>query len=435
MSETWITEALEALDAVRHGQSPPLEFLPAQDGESPRWIERPEALAEDPPPAGERAAVVVRTSGSSGTPKQTLLPWDALTTSAEMTAQALGGHGQWLLTLHPSYVAGLSVLTRSLIAGTEPVALLENSTDPQLFTDAAERLTDERRYAALVPTQLQRLLDAVEDHDAAEQLRTAHPTTEPNRAPQTGGDRLLAALRRFDAILLGGGPTSPALFNSARALDLQVIRTYGMAETCGGCIYDGYPLPGVSVSIGTHGRVVLSGPMVGLGYLEDSELTAEKFDIDPATGQRRYRTDDLGELSTVTADEVDSCALVTGTGYAAQIVPTLTVTGRADDVIITGGVKVSAQQVRQVLEDQPSIREAFVTGVPDADWGQRVTAAIVLAVTSREADTFEQIDQAVRDELGAAAVPKHYELLGSLPMLPNGKPDMQTLLELLSGKH
>lgn len=421
MSGTWITEALEALQAVQSGQSPPLEFLPAHDGEAPRWIQRPDALPGESQPADERAAAVVRTSGSSGTPKQTLLPWDALAASAAMTAQALGGHGQWLLTLQPSYVAGLSVLTRSLIAGTEPVGLLENSTDPRLFVEAAEQLTGERRYVALVPTQLQRLLDALDGH------------TEPHQTPEPASDRLLAALRRFDAILLGGGPTSPALFGRARALDLNAIRTYGMAETCGGCVYDGHPLPGVSVSIGTHGRVVLSGPMVGLGYLENTELTAEKFDLDPATGQRRYRTDDLGELSTVTAEEVDSCALVTGAGYSAQIVPKLKVTGRADDVIITGGVKVSAQQVREVLEDQPSVREAFVTGVEDAGWGQKVTAAVVLAVASREADTFEQINQAVRDELGAAAVPKHYELLGSLPMLPNGKPDMQTLLKLLSG--
>ena len=404
MADSWISEALEVFDAARTGRCPPVEFLPAEPGRPPRWAERPDALPGTP---DEPPAVVVRTSGSTGAPKQTLLPWDALEASAQMTSDALGGRGQWLLTLQPSYVAGVSVLTRSLAAGTEPVPLLENTTDPQLFTEAAERLTGERRYTALVPTQLARLLEH----------------SDP---------RLLAALRRFDAILLGGGPTSPALLTRARELDLQVIRTYGMAETCGGCVYDGHPLPGVSITISTHGRVVISGPMVALGYLENPALNAEKFDVDPATGHRSFRTDDLGELTTVTAEEVDSAAQVTGAGYSAQIVPALTVTGRADDAIITGGVKVSAQQVRQALESHPSVREAYVAGVEDAEWGQKVAAAVVLAVASREASTFDEIDRTVREALGAAAVPKHYELLGSLPMLPNGKPDRQALLDLLS---
>ncbi|MGO1517872.1 MAG: AMP-binding protein [Arthrobacter sp.] len=411
---SWISEALSAVDAARRADAPPVEFLPADhddaghsdaehhDAAHPRWVHREDA-------ADSGATAVVRTSGSTGTPKQTLLGWDALEASAQMTAEAFGGHGQWLLTLQPSYVAGLAVLTRSLVAETTPVALLQRTTDPAAFTEAAEQLTEQKRFVSLVPTQLQRLLE--HDDDAA----------------------LLGALRRFDEILLGGGATSAQLFDHARDLGLKVVRTYGMSETCGGCVYDGYPLPGVSISSGSHGRVQLAGPMLALGYLDDEPLTAEKFITDPVTEERRFRTDDLGSLSTEEAESVDSVAHVVGAGYSARIIPKLSITGRADDVITTGGVKVSADQVRKALESHPRVAEAFVAGIDDAQWGQKVVAAVVLSSTSREGDTFTEIDQLVRRQLGAAAVPKHYELLGSLPLLPNGKPDRQRLIALLEG--
>lgn len=416
MKAHWLPNALGALASTRRKDCPPLEFLPAEAGADPRWIRRPDASSTG-------AAVVVRTSGSTGTPKQTLLSWDALEASADMTAQVLGGHGQWLLALQPSYVAGLAVLFRSMVAGTEPVVLLENTTNPELFAEAADQLTAERRLVSLVPTQLQRLLE----HD---------------------DQRLLRALRRFDAILLGGAPTSGELFNQARSLDLNVVRTYGMAETCGGCVYDGYPLPGVTVEMGTHGRVLLSGPMVALGYHEAPELTGEKFEWAPdarhpqgqpvrigSDGQqgrlRRFRTDDLGQLTTQRAAEVKTIAEVTGAGHSAQIIPKLTITGRADGVIITGGVKVSAEEVRRALESHPSVREAFVAGIDDAEWGQKVVAAVVVSTASRGGDTFAEFEQLLKSHLGAAAVPKHFELLGALPLLPNGKPDRQALIEIL----
>lgn len=398
---SWAAEALTAIDAARRGELSPIEFLPAEDGEQPRWVHREDA-------ADTGAAAVVRTSGSTGTPKQTLLSWEALEASAQMTAEALGGHGQWLLPLQPSYVAGLAVLTRSLVAGTAPVTLLERTTDPEAFTAAARQLTDDRRFVSLVPTQLKRLLEHSED------------------------EALLAALRRFDAILLGGGATGQELFARARSLGLNVIRTYGMSETCGGCVYDGYPLPGVSISTDADGRVQLSGPMLALGYFGDEPLTAERFGTDLTSGERCFRTDDLGTLTTEDAESVATLAHVEGSGYSARIVTRLSISGRADDVITTGGVKISAEQVRQVIGAHPRVREVFVTGVEDPEWGQKVAAAVVLSATSRRGSTFEEIDRLVGEELGAAAVPKHYELLGSLPMLPNGKPDRQELLRLLS---
>lgn len=435
----WVAAACAALDSARHGEAPPLEFLPAEPGGNPGWVQRPEVInpeVKDPraktpgienqsPTANNDPVVaVVRTSGSTGKPKQTLLTAAALEASAHATAQQLGGHGQWLLTLQPSYVAGLAVLSRSLIAGTTPVALLEHTTDPVAFTAAANKLTAPRRYVSLVPTQLQRLLDAATGKDSAEE-------TAGGRG--RGSAELLAALKRFDAILLGGGASSPSLLNAAAEAGLTTVRTYGMSETCGGCVYDGAPLPGVTMETDGENRVLLSGPMVAAGYFQNPELTAAAFDTHPETDQPRFRTDDLG----VVTDGV------------------LSLTGRADDVINTGGVKISAEQIRHVIAEHPQVAEAFVGAVGDRDWGQRVVAVVMPrsspgAVAPQPSRTSEnqppevvelptqiraEINAAIRETLGAAAVPKQYLQVKALPKLANNKPDRQQLKLMLESAH
>ena len=361
-----------------------IEFHPAATAQDPAWSLRSEV-------ASDRAAVIVRTSGSTGTPKQTLLPREAIQASVAATAEALGGHGQWLLTLQPSYVAGLAVLARSVAAGTTPVPLLQHSTDAAIFTRAAQQLTSRRRYVSLVPTQLQRLLDQV-----------------------PADTELAQVLTRFDAILLGGGPSSAELLAQAEAHGLRVLRTYGMSETCGGCVYDGRPLAGVQLSQDDSGRVRITGPMVATGYLDDPILTAAHFSSDPESGQRSFLTDDLGQIHTV-ADHQE-----------------LSISGRADDVINTGGVKVSAESVRKTLLTHPQVREAFVGALADPEWGQRVSAVLVLSAEADSAELTLELEPLVRDALGRAAVPKQWLRLPELPLLANGKADRQELLRLLS---
>lgn len=405
-----MSELLHALSAALDGTTPPIEFTPATAGGAAGWILRedlPASAAALEEQHGERVAVVVRTSGSTGTPKQTLLSAPSLRASAEATAAHLGGHGQWMLTLQPSYVAGLAVLSRSLIAGTTPVALLEHTTDPQSFAQAAEQMTAPRRFVSLVPTQLSRLLDS------------GHPRT-------------LAALRRFDAVLLGGGASSPELLARAEASGIHVVRTYGMAETCGGCVYDGRPLPGVSLRAGapdSPGPISIAGPMVALGYT-DPDLTGARFDRDES-GHRRFLTDDLGHLVPAHTETADDDAV-------------LRVTGRADDVIITGGVKVSAEAVRAALEADPRIAEAFVGAAEDPDWGQRVCAAIVPRTGAEPsgdgptrtglptASLPEDLAATLRSRLGPAAVPRQVHMLEELPRLSTGKPDRRRLRALFS---
>lgn len=366
-----IDPLLTALAAALNEDGPAVEILPGDAPGSHRLEQAGDA------PAG--SAAVVRTSGSTGTPKRTVLPVDALAASSMATAEYLGTEGQWLLALPVHYVAGLAVLTRSLYAGTRPWAMdLGGGFTPAGFTAAAAELTDRVRMTSLVPTQLARLLEAP--------------------APET-----IAALRRFDAILLGGGPAPEPLRQAARAQGLRIIRTYGMSETCGGCVYDGEPLPGVRIAT-VEGRIRLGGDVVAGGYLGNPELTDAHFTVD-GEGTRWFTTDDLG-------------ACVDGV---------LRVDGRIDDVINTGAVKVSAGAVAAVIQAVPGVRSALVVGVPDPVWG-----AAVAALVTGEANP-EDIRGAVRSALGRAAVPHRLLPVAELPALPGGKPDRQTAISLLAG--
>ncbi|WP_125612970.1 o-succinylbenzoate--CoA ligase [Specibacter cremeus] len=327
-------------------------------------------------------AAIVATSGSTGTPKRTMLGVDALAASSAGTAMALGGEGQWLLALPVHYVAGLQVLVRSLFAGTRPWVMdLSGGFTAEAFTAAARELTDRIRYTSLVPTQLTRLLD--------------------DPAPET-----LAVLRRFNAILLGGAPASAGLLETARGLGVRVVTTYGMSETCGGCVYDGVPLDGVRVAI-RDGRVWLGGEVLADGYVDDAARTADAFltEDTPDGPARWYRTGDLGEL---TADG------------------RLVIHGRADDVIISGGVKISPAAVADGLHRVPGVREVFVGGVDDPDWGQRVAAAVVGSCTEA------QLRTAAATLLAAHLVPKTVVFVSELPVLPTGKPDRAAILALLA---
>jgi O-succinylbenzoic acid--CoA ligase len=219
-------------------------------------------------PAGEPAAVVeqlrgwlagpadvrlvVATSGSTGAPKRVALSRGAVLASVEASARRLGATGPWVLALPPTYVAGVQVVVRSLVAGHEPVLLeLEGWLDGEGW------------FVSLVPTQLGRLLDE---------------------------DDATAALRRAHTVLLGGGPIDPALRQRAAAAGVRVVATYGAAETAGGCVYDGVPLDGVAVALGEGGRIRIAGPTLFEEYVDDQALTARTL----VNGW--YLTSDAGRL-------------------------------------------------------------------------------------------------------------------------------------------
>ena len=299
-------------------------------------------------PVPDAVDVVVQTSGSTtGRGHLVGISAAALRASAEATHARLAGPGRWVLCLATHHIAGLQVLVRSALAGTEPVVVdLAGGFDVGAFVDAAlaAQAPDSPAplYCSVVPTQLVRVLDAAERGPAG-------PT----------GRRALDALRAFDAILVGGAATAPDVLDGARALGAAVVTTYGMSETGGGCVYDGRPLDGVAVDVDADGRVLLSGPVVAEGYLDDPAASATTFLAGPG-GRRTLRTSDRGEVRA---------------GPDGR--PRLRVLGRVDDLITTGGIKVDPGTVTPVIAALNGVAEACVVGVPDPEWGQRVVAVVV----------------------------------------------------------
>lgn len=349
---------------------------------------RPHAPDESPQvPAGpvpDDLAVTVATSGSTGTPKLSLLTAANLLASAEATAERLGGHGQWLLTLPPHHIAGLQVLLRSITAGTTPVVV--ETSDAFALVEATAGMSGDRRYTSLVPTQLARLVE----------------------------DPLgLEALRRFDAILVGGAATPAALLDRARSLGVRIVTTYGMSETAGGCVYNGAPLRGVDARADDDGVLHLGGPVVAHGYLgTESDAFAEQG------GQRWFRTGDLGSVD--------------GEGR-------ITVLGRADDLINTGGMKVAPRLVEEaVVAHVPAVTGAVVVGVPDPEWGQIVALAAVTSPGGPPAGPVPEpglgeIRDMLRPHLPAHALPRRALVVTEMPLRGPGKPDRTAVAHLLGG--
>nr|MDQ2710262.1 AMP-binding protein [Actinomycetota bacterium] len=287
--------------------------------------------------------------------------------------------GRWLLALPAHHVAGAQVIVRALLAGRPPTVLdIRGGFRPDSFATAAAGLpASGRRYTSLVPTQLHRVL------------------TDP-RANQ--------ALRSFDAVLVGGAATSPGLLTAARGSGLNVVTTYGMSETAGGCVYDGLPLDGVRVRLGPDGRIELAGPMLASGYLGDRAATESAF-VDGW-----FRTSDFGHWN----------------GHH------LTVLGRADDVITTGGESVHPAAVERVLTAQPDVRASCVVGLTDPEWGQLVAAAVVLEPVVEGSPDPATWAAAVRAELGPRSVPRRVRVVAELPLRGVGKPDRAAVARLLS---
>ena len=335
------------------------------DGQVAGFVSPPEITgigAEfDPVPAEvpENVGLIVESSGSTGRPKRIEISLGALMASATASAKFLGGHGQWLLALPANYIAGANVLFRSVAADTQPVIL--NTRVPfsaEGFLNSVSLMQGTKRYTSLVPAQLDRL--AAKTQDAA----------------------VIAALRSFDAILVGGQLPNSAAMELLKSHDVKLIESYGMAETSGGCVYDGEALEGVTLEI-IDGRVAVSGPVLANGLGE------------------KFLSSDLGEI-------------VSGR---------LKISGRADRIIISGGKKVSLDDVEVQVAAQVGIKEVIAVAV-DSEWGQSV--GLVLAVT----EGFDESE--LHSVLLGPAKPALVIQLGQVPRLISGKPDYQAAKALLA---
>ena len=293
------------LDAVRPGA-----LLRTEPG-APARLEP--LAAGEPAPAG--TALVVPTSGSSGTPKGVLLSHRALQASVHAGLARLGARSgdTWLACLPPHHVAGLLVLLRARALETEPV--LAPGAEPAAVAAA------DGTHVALVPTMLARLLDAGVD------------------------------LARFRAVLLGGAPASGGLLARARAAGVRVVTSYGMTETAGGCVYDGVPLDGVDARVDEAGRIHLAGAVLADGYHRDPAGTTAAF----CDGW--FTTSDRGRWEG----------------------GRLVVEGRIDDAVLSGGETVDVEAVAARLAAHPQVADAAAGGVADPEWGERVVAWCVPA--------------------------------------------------------
>lgn len=282
--------------------------------------------------------VSISTSGSTGAPKEILIPASAMIFSARNSNLFLSAKpgDRWSLLLSPEHTAGINVLVRSIELGTAPVSETESAD-----------------FTAIVPTQLFRALN--------------------------GDEQLLKHLQGCKAVLVGGAHADENLLVQAKNLGINCITTYGMTETSGGCVYNGEPLPGVEIRIGE--TIEIKGPMLAKVPLTDGF----------------FATSDLGKVEN----------------------GKLIILGRADDVINSGGKKVSLSKVEYALGEQFA---AF--GSENSEWG----SALNIATTSQTSD--EEIQLILSVKFGVKAL--NIFRIKEIPRTALEKIDRQALGKLIS---
>ncbi|MFF2050685.1 AMP-binding protein [Leifsonia sp. NPDC058194] len=370
-------DVFEALRDALAGSGPavvPREAAESLNGQEATNKQNQQA---EPDTVPQNVALVIETSGSTGVPKRVALSADALLASAAASAGAMGGQGQWLLALPAHYVAGAQVLVRSLAAETEPLYYGPGHFDAVRFATLAAALTHDLRYTSLVPVQLARLVEAVEE----------------------GATDVAGALRQFDGILVGGQALTSQLRERAERAGARILSTYGSSETAGGCVYDGVPI-GTTTVREVGGLLEIGGPTLAEGYLGDEGRTRATFH--EADGHRWYRTGDLGRVDD----------------------GRVTVFGRADNVIISGGEKVLLDSVELTVRSIPGLDAAIVVASDDDEWGQ-VPVVVVAADARRWAgpDALRKVRSTVAERVGRAAAPARIVAVDQLPLLSSGKPD------------
>lgn len=320
----------------------------------------------DPLPAEvpESIACVVESSGSTGIPKRISISTQALLHAAKSGQERLGPPGQWLLALPINFIAGQQVLIRSLLADQQPVIM--NTALPftaEAFLRSAMLMTNQIRYTSLVPTQLAKLIsEAAKSKD------------------------MLSALQSFRAILVGGQSTPEELRQKAIDLGIKVVVSYGMTETAGGCVYDGVPLDGVRLKIAPDSRLLISGKTLAEG--QDDWIF----------------TNDLAELAPDGK---------------------LNIIGRADRVIISGGLKLSLERVEYLGSELPGVSEIAAVPLEDQTWGQRVGIAYI-----GSPEVADDIANQLAHLLGPAGKPIRVIRVDKLPKLLTGKTDNRLIAEL-----
>ena len=359
--------ALLAFTDVLDGKLAVFITPPEVNGKMPETFGLPDEVADD-------VALIVESSGSTGTPKRIEISREALLNSANASALALGSieaSSQWLLALPINFIAGANVLIRSVLAGNQPVMM--NTSVPftaEAFARSASHLQADRRYTSLVPAPLKRVVDAAE-----------------------ADDFIRVQLAKFDAILVGGQSVPAELVARAHALGANIVVTYGMTETSGGCVYNGNPLAQVEVRIASDGRVAIRGATLA-----------------------NVATDDRGYFVTNDAGEIDDAGK-------------LIIHGRIDRVITSGGIKVSLDRVEALGASVVGVADIAAVAIDDSEWGQRVGIAYV-----GSPEVVDTVALALANDLGPAGKPVRILRVDSVPKLSAGKNDLQAIKKLFEEK-
>jgi len=315
--------------------------------------------------APARVALIVNTSGSTGIAKEVGLSASALLESAKSANKFVGAKpGQiWSLLLPLTHIAGINVLVRSLELGTVPIDAREvNGKYP--FAN----------FTAVVPTQLFKALNG--DNDLLEHLISA------------------------EAVLVGGAALAADLRESARNAGINVIETYGMTETCGGCIYNGTPLEGTEFEIDEIGVISIASKSLATTYLNAPDAWSERI------RNGYFVTTDIGHIED----------------------GKLVVTGRNDDVIISGGENVSLAEVETIVKDTFAGIECAAFALSDSQWGQSLQLAIAGDIKPEQS----AINEYLTSKISRAAKVKNFIYLAELPRTSLGKVDRAKLAEIAS---
>ena len=305
--------------------------------------------------APSQAAVVIGTSGTTGTPKEIFLSAHALVSSARASNTFIGAKpgDTWSLLLPLTHVAAVNVFIRAFELGTIPADLRNHDGEyPRV------------NFTAIVPTQLFRALN--------------------------GDEHLLKHLQSAQKVLVGGAALATGIRNQAIAAGINVVTTYGMSETSGGCVYNGEILSGVEVDV-RGGSIFIRGNTLALN-------------LDLQDGW--FATNDLGEF----------------------IDDKLVVMGRSDDVIITGGENLSLNNVESTLIEHFPALQVAAFSVEDPQWGQTLHIALVGEVDK------SQLVSILESKIGSFAKPKGIHAVESLPLLGIGKVDRKRLAQAISNE-
>ena len=310
-----------------------------------------------------KVSIVVATTGSSGISKEVGLSSGAILASAQKSNEFLGAEfgNTWSLLLPVTHIAGINVLVRALELGTEPI---------DLRGDRAEYPRAD--FTAVVPTQLFKALN--------------------------GNTALLNHLKDAKAVLIGGAALTTELHLQAEAAGINVVTTYGMTETCGGCVYNGSPLPGVEVSITPEKLVAIKGPVLAQTYLGAQTLW------ETSINDGWFTSSDIGRIEN----------------------GKLIVEGRSDDVIISGGENISLSEIEKSLHAHFPHKSFAAFSVKDSQWGDSLHIAIAGDGFPSEND----VRSYLTEQFGSVGSLKGFLHLPELPLIGIGKVDRIKLAQL-----